>query len=235
MQSTESSRHQTDYPFDRWTPEDGHGLCNAALWQMWFIRLSIKKTGEFTQGCRNCSGTKQAPRWTGWRCRHSCWQHLPGLREPATLSFRLRADPLGRARSRKSVFPEKSFSERPATSKGGAAPWPFWQPALIETGSRMDGHWFTKNSKERAIWKSIWNGNCRKPHLPCDQYSSFRNEKRDLLLSEEEISSCITGSEKHSTNLGTINFTDTIIQNMSKTKIKQRFCLHCSKKTMQFK
>ena len=117
-------------------------------------------------------------------------------------------------------FPKKFFGAARNIEGGGSLT--ILATALIETGSRMDDMIYEEFKGTGNMEVHLERELAESRIFPAMNILRSGTRREDLLLGEEELSAAY-GIRKALNNLGTISFTDTIIQNMSKTKSNKDF------------
>ncbi len=117
-------------------------------------------------------------------------------------------------------FPKKFFGAARNIENGGSLT--ILATALIETGSRMDDMIYEEFKGTGNMEVHLERELAESRIYPAMNILRSGTRREDLLLSEDEITAAF-GLRKSLSHLGTNNFTDTIIQNMSKTKSNKDF------------
>jgi transcription termination factor Rho len=117
-------------------------------------------------------------------------------------------------------YPKKFFGAARNIEGGGSLT--ILATALVETGSRMDDMIYEEFKGTGNMEVHLERELAESRIFPAINISRSGTRREDLLLREDEISAAY-GIRKALGNLGTTNFTDTIIQNMSKTKSNKDF------------
>ena len=123
-------------------------------------------------------------------------------------------------------FPKKFFGSARNIESGGSLT--ILATALIETGSRMDDLIYEEFKGTGNMEIHLDRELAENRIFPAINISRSGTRREDLLLSEDELTASYA-LRKTLSNLGARNFTDTIIQNMLKTKSNKDFITMVSK------